>query len=157
MEGKIAVNIGEIALASCGVLFSPAVGSCIALVLQCGEAGRAAMAHIFLPHARAHAAPAPPGKYADTAIDEMERRLSPCAAAPLHAFLAGGARMFPAGFHTEITDIGAMNRDAVLAILRSHHIPVLFDDTGGTAARNVTFDIRAGAMTTQTAHALMHA
>ena len=151
-EQPAIVGIGGISYAARGSLTCLAVGSCVALGLIYEKTGRAGLAHIFLPRAPATQSDGQsPGKYADLALREMTERL--CAkegCAGLAAYVAGGARMFPKGFQQDWLDVGALNSEAVRALLEGCKIPIRFWDVGGTAARNVRLDVAARTMITVT-------
>lgn len=143
------VGIGQIAFASTGWLVCYAVGSCIALGLVNEETGHAAMAHIFLPKAsKSMSGDGHLGKYADTAVDEMLRHICFAESSQsVSAYLAGGARMFAAGFQSQDMDVGKLNSNEVLSQLESKGIPIRFEDIGGKTARNVRLDVGNRVMT----------
>jgi len=71
----------------------------------------------------------------------------------LQGLLVGGARMFPMG-HASISSIGDQNVEAARKALREKNIPVVFEDTGGTAGRTVTFDNATGKVLVKTLQAI---
>jgi len=142
-----AIGIGEIGVAGDGAVLRTFVGSCVGLVLFDGRRRIAGLAHIVLPES--HGVGEPCGKYADTAIPEMIRRLDAVASGgPLRlAAKVGGARMFafPAGLA-----IGDQNVAAVERILAARGIPLLSRDCGGDRGRRASFDVATGVLQVET-------
>lgn len=142
-----AIGIGEIGVAGDGAVLRTFVGSCVGLVLFDSRRRIASLAHIVLPES--HGGGEPSGKYADTAIPEMVRRLEAAAGSPLRlaAKMVGGARMFafPAGLA-----IGDQNVAAVERILAARGIPLLGRDCGGDRGRRASFDVATGLLHVET-------
>lgn len=146
------VGVGEsVVVDEPSTLVGMALGSCVALMLYDLRAGVAGMAHVMLP-----AAPEPDtphmGRYADTAVrtllDEMLERGA--RRGLVMAKLAGGAQMF--SVNHEGLAIGERNVEALESLLRSEHVPLVAQDTGGKRARTVEFDTRTGMVLIRTAH-----
>lgn len=143
-----ALGIGEIGVAGETGVLRTFVGSCVGLALYDRRRRIGGMAHIMLPDSKG--TPAPSGKYADTAIPEMLKRLDALAnGVPLRlsAKMAGGATMF--AFQSGIR-IGEQNVTAIEQILQSLGIPVLARDCGGDRGRRLSFDVATTAMTIET-------
>ncbi len=116
------------------------LGSCVGVILSDPVKGIHGLAHIMLPE-RIGADPAT-GKYADTAVPalvaEMERAGS--SRKDMEALLVGGASMFVAAESANLPRIGEKNVAMSLKILEELGIPVVYQETGGTCGRTVTFD-----------------
>jgi chemotaxis protein CheD len=142
-EQTLTVRIAEIGIArSAGVpsILKTTLGSCVGVILSDPVNGVHGMAHVMLPERLGKDKAT--GKYADTAVPalvaEMER--SGGARRTMEAFLVGGASMFQATETSSLPPIGEKNVATVLRVLGKLGIPVVFQDTGGTAGRTVTFD-----------------
>lgn len=123
------------------------VGSCIGVALHDRRLRLAGLAHVVLPDSDGR--PDDPGKYADTAIPELLRRMKAQAggeAVRPVAKLAGGARMF--AFQTGVL-IGEQNLVAVERALDAAGIPVVGRCCGGNKGRRVALDVVSGAVTVE--------
>ena len=67
--------------------------------------------------------------------------------------LIGGAQMFPMG-NASIASIGDQNVQAARRVLMEKKIPIVFEDTGGTAGRSVMFDNATGKVAVKTLQAI---
>ena len=138
------VGMGSIAVLGPEDVGHTVLGSCIGLVLFCDTKRMASLAHIVLPTAGKptdhH------GKFADTAIPEMLKRLGAegIRTSQLIAKFAGGASMFT-GIADSI-EIGKANAEAVEAGLKSLRIRVVAKETGGQKGRKVVFNPETGRM-----------
>lgn len=148
----IVVGVGEmIAVGEPAMLVSMALGSCVALMLSDTRAGVAGMAHVMLP-AATDLNTALPGKYADTAVITLLEKIIELGGRRglVVAKLAGGAQMF--AVNHEGVAIGERNVEALISMLRSEHVPVVAQETGGKVARTVEFDTRSGQVSVRMAH-----
>ena len=121
------------------------VGSCIGVALHDRRLRLAGLAHVVLPSSQGRGED--PGKFADTAIPELLRRMQQEArgeALRPVAKLAGGARMF--SFQTGIL-IGEQNLAAVEKALAEAGIPVMARCCAGTKGRRMSLDVVSGAVT----------
>ena len=129
------------------------LGSCVGIIVR--DPGRrvTGLAHIMLPER--HRGDTAEGKYADTAIPALVA----CVAreggrqGSLQALLIGGAQMFPLG-NERLASIGDQNVAASRSVLSRYRIPIVFEDTGGTAGRSVTFDNATGEVSVRTLQAM---
>ncbi len=129
------------------------LGSCVGVVLRDTDRKVSGLAHIMLP-ARRHDDEAS-GKYADSAIPALLDRLagSGCRPGSLQALLIGGAQMFPMG-NASIASIGDQNVQAARRVLAERGIPIVFEDTGGTAGRSVVYCNATGKVDVKTLQAI---
>lgn len=142
------VGMGEIGVARDGGILRTFLGSCVGLALHDRRQRIAGLAHIVLPDSRGQAQS--PGKYADTAVKELLRRLKELVdGGPLKltAKLAGGAKMFP--FQTGMT-VGDQNVLAVERLLAAEGITIVGRCCGGEHGRRMAIDVASGVVTIQT-------
>ncbi|MCE9553815.1 MAG: chemotaxis protein CheD [Planctomycetes bacterium] len=140
------VKIGEIAIARDNGLLRTLLGSCLGVVLYDRRLRAAAMAHVVLPDSRGHQEHL--GKFADTAIPEMIRRLEGLFVdqpLKLTAKIAGGANMFAVS--GAAATIGEQNVSAVEKLLGERRILILGRHLGGTQGRRMALDVTTGAVT----------
>lgn len=126
-----------------------ALGSCVGICLFDATRKMGALGHIMLPTSPDPKNEVTVNKYADTCIPNMLQRLQRlgCNPALLVAKIAGGAKMFEVSGDSSFGNIGERNVQAVRAILRSHNIRILADDTGLNYGRTVYFNTLSGIMT----------
>ncbi len=125
------------------------LGSCVGVVVRDSERRVTGLAHIVLP--RRPGEDAVVGKYADTAVPVLVAGLVRQGARPasLTALVVGGAAMFPSAGGS-LASIGGRNVEAAHRVLREARIPVVFEDTGGTAGRMLELDNASGAFAVRT-------
>lgn len=133
---KINVGIGEFSVGTM-TMTSIGLGSCIALVIHDEYLKIGGLAHIMLPDSKGRTDR--PGKFADTAVPLLKNELIKRGSKPrsLQAKIIGGARMFQQ-FRGDL-DIGTRNAEAVRESLRTHCIPLVTGETGGTSGRSITY------------------
>ena len=154
MDGDaVTVKMAEMEVVSDGRSLKTLLGSCVGVVLRDPDRRISGLAHIMLP-ARRHDDEAR-GKYADSAIPALLARLTSSGgrAGALQALLIGGAQMFPLG-NASIASIGDQNVEAARRVLTERRIPIVFEDTGGTAGRSVMFDNTTGKVAVKTLQAI---
>ncbi len=137
---KLAVNIGDVRAAADGtVLFTIGLGSCVAIVLYDGVRNVGGLAHAMLPDPSSSRRPAPPGRFASTAVPELVRLMEECGARKhaLRARLAGGASMFASVLPESGRQLGMRNVEAARVALAALRIPVDNEDVGGSHGRSV--------------------
>ena len=141
-----AVPMGAIAVAQGGGVLRTLLGSCLGLVLYERRLKIGGLAHIVLPRAPAGHSDLP-GKFADTAVPALIRKmeqlaggatLNPCAK------IAGGANMFnsPAA-----NTIGDQNIEAIERLLQEMRIPIVARHLRGECGRRMTLDTATGTVT----------
>ena len=119
------------------------LGSCLGLALYDRKLKVGALAHIVLPASLGRSEH--PGKFADTAIPVMIRRMQELVASGpmrLQAKLAGGANMFSVADSSNT--VGTQNVSSVEHILQELRIPVTGRHCGGEQGRKMTFDLATG-------------
>jgi chemotaxis protein CheD len=142
------VGMGQISAGKAPHRMKAVLGSCIGLVLYHPRLKAGAMAHVVLPESAGRSDTA--GKFADTAVPEMLKRLKELGA-PTHGLTAkfsGGANMFGSKGPLQIGDA---NVKAVQAALKGIGARVLAHDCGGNKGRRVIFDCNTGEMTVECA------
>ena len=145
-ELETTVKMGEIAVSRDGGLLRTLLGSCLGVVLYDRRLRAAAMAHIVLPESRGQIEHL--GKFADTAIPEMIRRLGSLLGnqpLKLTAKIAGGANMF--AVNGAAATIGQQNVSAVEKLLEERRILIIGRHLGGTQGRRMALDVATGVVT----------
>lgn len=150
---NIIVGIAEMAVAkSPETITTLGLGSCVGIVLYDRIHKIGGLAHVLLPTA-------PAGemvniaKYANTAVDELVRRMTASGANPhlLTAKLAGGAHMFGTTEQSDVMQVGKRNVEYSKTSLAKNAITVLAEDVGGTNGRTIVLDCETGSLTVRTA------
>ncbi len=119
------------------------LGSCVGIAVWDRVLKQGGLAHVVLPDSRGAANL--PGKFADTAVAELKRRLvaQGCSPRTLTAKLAGGSTMF--GVRSD-RDVGEKNHKAVLEHLSKHGIRSVAEHIGGSKGRMIRFSLADGAV-----------
>ncbi|WP_267639254.1 chemotaxis protein CheD [Haloarchaeobius amylolyticus] len=133
-------------------LKSYGLGSCLAIALYDPDSGIGGLAHVMLPDGdAADGADTQPGKYADTAIRAMLRRMVEKGAAytSVEAKIAGGSDMFQ--FESFGEGVGKRNVAAAKDELEKLGVPIIAEDVGGQRGRTVEFDVETGTLRIRTA------
>ncbi|MFC6718528.1 chemotaxis protein CheD [Natrialbaceae archaeon GCM10025810] len=143
---ELAVSEGDDTLRSYGL------GSCLAIGLYDPDAGIGGLAHIMLPDGdAADNSDVKPGKYADTAIRALLRRMVERGAnyTAVEAKIAGGSDMFE--FESFGDGVGKRNVAAAKEELEKLGVPLIAEDVGGTHGRTVEFTPGTGTLIVKTA------
>jgi chemotaxis protein CheD len=138
--------MGEIGISRNGATLRTLLGSCVGVALYDRRLKLGALAHVVLPSANGKQDH--PGKYADTAVAEMLRRLTELAGgSPVKpvAKIAGGANMFAAS--SDVATIGEQNIQAIEKVLEQAGITIVGRHLGGEQGRRMTFDGENGIVT----------
>jgi chemotaxis protein CheD len=155
MEGDtVTVKMAEMNVVTDGRSLKTILGSCVGVILRDSERRVSGLAHIMLPARRRDDDAT--GKYADSAVPALVARLatSGCRSGSVQALLIGGAQMFPlAG--PGLASIGDQNVQAARRALQDMKIPIIFEDTGGSAGRSVIFDNSTGEVSVKTLQAII--
>lgn len=140
------INIG---VAQSGVAMQPAVlrtilGSCVGVCIYDRMKKHGGLAHVLLPSNPG--GEGNPDKYADNAIPRLLERLyrEGCRKEFMSAKIAGGASMFKFSAGISLGQIGERNVEGCLKILAAQGIPVVAEDTGGSAGRVIDFFLEDG-------------
>lgn len=128
------------------VLISWGVGSCVAFCLIDTHAGAAGMAHVLLPSPSLSREPGPDGKFPQTALPVLLRKLREVGADPGRcvAKLVGGSTMFASLLTPGTVHMGERNVIACRSTLRQAGIPLVAQDVGGEQGRSVLLDVSTG-------------
>ena len=142
-------------------LIASGIGSCLVIALYDPKEKIGALAHTMLParrmlfearnskHERRKTNPWPPDtRYADTAIDEMLKKMEAQGAKRenIEAKIIGGANMFSA-FRSDISED---NISYAREKLKKLSIPIVGECVGGSQGRSVEFSIASGIVTVKT-------
>ena len=150
---RLRVGISEFIVVEDGeTLKSYGLGSCLAIALYDEDAGIGGLAHVMLPDGDANErGEDTPGKFADTAIRAMLRRMVERGATytDVEAKIAGGSDMFE--FESFGDGVGDRNVTAAHEELDKLGVPVVAEETGGRFGRTVEFDTDDWTLTIRTA------
>ncbi|THE62840.1 chemotaxis protein CheD [Salinadaptatus halalkaliphilus] len=154
----VKVGISELAVSDGGdTLTSHGLGSCLAIALYDPETEIGGLAHAMLPDGDAMAnSDRKPGKYADTAIRALLRRMVERGASytSVEAKLAGGSDMFE--FESFGDGVGHRNVVAARDELEKLGVPIVAEDIGGEHGRTVTFTPGTGELVVKAADEADH-
>jgi len=143
---RIAVGIGQAAVASEPNQITTILGSCIAITMYAPQARLGMLSHVVLP--RSTGATAYPAKFADTAVTHMisvlEGRGIPTR--KIVAKIAGGACMFG---DAKFLQIGDSNVQAAVEALNNAGVCIAAQDVGGKLGRRVSFNLSDGTLTVE--------
>jgi len=152
MTKTVVVGIGDYNTAASGdLLVTYALGSCVGICLYDPIRKIAGLSHIMLPTIKDFTdsrMAAQQGKYADTAIELLLRRMVAAGASNIRmrAKIAGGAQMFANINNTNLAGIGERNVASVKAELVRLRIPIIAEDTGKDYGRTLYFGSNDGIM-----------
>jgi chemotaxis protein CheD len=144
LEGQL-IKMAEIGVLQSQGKLRTLLGSCVGVSLFDKRLKLIGLAHVVMPCSTGSSPSA--GKYADTAIPEMIRRMSEIASGAklsLTAKIAGGANMFSYAISTPSATIGEQNILAVEQSLAKEQIPVLGRHLGGNFGRRMVVDAETG-------------
>ena len=148
----VQVGISELVVSEgSDTLKSYGLGSCLAIALYERESGIGGLAHAMLPDGDAVAnSDTKPGKYADTAIRALLRRMVERGAnyTDVEAKIAGGSDMFE--FESFGDGVGKRNVAAARRELEKLGVPIVAEDVGGAHGRTVEFTPGTGTLIVKT-------
>ena len=133
------LNMTEMAVSNgSDVLAIHGLGSCLGVAIYDPEKGIGAMAHIMLPCNLTNSVQSKPGKYVDTAINEMVGDLEKrgCDPETLVAKICGGSRMFKTQ-RDKKNCIGVKNIKLARKMLKELGIRIIAEDVGGNYGRTI--------------------
>ena len=142
---ELAVSEGDDTLKSYGL------GSCLAIALYDPDSDIGGLAHVMLPDGDAvENSDEKPGKYADTAIRALLRRMVERGASytSVEAKIAGGSDMFE--FESFDESVGKRNVDAAKEELEKLGVPLIAEDVGGNYGRTIEFTPGTGTVVVRT-------
>ncbi|NLI73458.1 MAG: chemotaxis protein CheD [Euryarchaeota archaeon] len=140
------VGVGEYrVLDGPGHLACLGLGSCVGIAIYDLHAQIGGLAHAMLPHYEEGRDKVNAAKYADSSIMLMVDELVEMGAtrSRLRAKIAGGAQMF-SFISSDTLNIGKRNYKAAILTLKSEHIRLIGEDTGGTRGRTIFFSTADG-------------
>jgi len=142
MKQLVDLGVGQVSATRRPVaLRTPALGSCIAVVVYSAGKGIGGMAHVMLP-GRAPSSAAEKTRYAVEAIEELLERMARLGAGSdrIEAVVAGGANVLASGDDT----ICHKNIDSVRRTLEARGIVIRAAALGGLCRRSVSMDVTEG-------------
>ncbi|OAQ53597.1 chemotaxis protein CheD [Natrinema mahii] len=142
---ELVVSDGDDTLKSYGL------GSCLAIALYDPQSAIGGLAHVMLPDGdAADNSDRKPGKYADTAIRALLRRMVEQGAnyTAVEAKIAGGSDMFE--FESFGDGVGQRNIAAAKEELEKLGVPLEAEDVGGEHGRTVEFTPGTGSLVVKT-------
>jgi chemotaxis protein CheD len=132
------------------ILSIPGLGSCVGVCLRDIVSGIGGLAHVVLPDSKeGNDAVTWPGKYADTAVKGLVKRMCSMGAQALYlrAKLVGGANVLSSGGFD-----GSKNANRVQAELSAIPIKIVAEDLGCDFSRSIRFDTGDGKITVRRFH-----
>ncbi|NLY88898.1 MAG: chemotaxis protein CheD [Firmicutes bacterium] len=154
MAEHIRVGMSEIAVSRTpDVLVAIGLGSCVGVCFYDPQIKCGGMAHVMLPNSvqivGAGAEITKPGKFVDTALPELLRRMIQMGAlaSRLEVKIVGGAQMFNFNGENDRMQIGPRNVEATEQILAKMNLKLTGKNTGGNRGRSVRFDLATGIVT----------
>ncbi|WP_254529528.1 chemotaxis protein CheD [Natrinema gelatinilyticum] len=144
---ELVVSEGDDTLKSYGL------GSCLAIALYDPNSGIGGLAHVMLPDGdAADNSDRKPGKYADTAIRALLRRMVEQGAhyTTVEAKITGGSDMFE--FESFGDGVGQRNIAAAKEELEKLGVPLKAEDVGGDHGRTVEFTPGTGKLVVKTSN-----
>jgi chemotaxis protein CheD len=146
-DQRISVRMGDLKVGLAeNVLFAIGLGSCVAVVLYDPRVRIGGLAHVMLPHPLSARRPAPIGRFASTAIQQLINEMEEAGAARrrLFARLVGGAAMFADVLNEDGPSLGQRNIEASRLALVGAGVPVHGEEVGGNHGRTVHFHVADG-------------
>ena len=144
---RISVKVGEVKVGTGNtVLFAIGLGSCVGVALYDARARVGGLAHVMLPHPSSSRRPAPPGRFASTAIELLisEMQLAGAARRRMYARMVGGAAMFENLMTDDGPALGERNVESVRGALKAAGVPLKGEEVGGNHGRTVHFHVKDG-------------
>jgi len=132
------------------LLSIPGLGSCVGVALRDIVSGIGGLAHTVLPDSKeGNDALTRPGKYADTAVSGLVKRMLSMGAQVLYlrAKLVGGANVLTSGGFD-----GTKNSSRVRSELCAIPIKIIAEELGSNLGRSMTFDTGNGKITIRRFH-----
>lgn len=134
-------------------LVTYALGSCVGICIHDQSTRIGGLSHIMLPSSQLSSRSEDIGKFADTAVVELVRRMELQGAkrGRMIAKIAGGAQMFSGISASSIANIGQRNVAAVKDVLHALRIPIVGEDVGENYGRTLWFYPEDGKVTIKSA------
>lgn len=134
---EVNVHIGEVKLAGEDQLLKTILGSCIGIALRCRKREICTLSHSLLPKCPDDRTDIS-GRWVDLAVTSALQLLEAGRREKRHleAIIAGGGNMIENGSSRKV-QIGELNIKMANLVLESHRIPVVAEETGGIAGRQL--------------------
>lgn len=130
-----------------GRLITIGLGSCVAIALHDATNRVAGLAHVLLPDPSIARDTTNPARFASTAVPLLVAEMRAMGArGAIAGKLAGGAALF-GNLLGSGSPMGARNVAAARAALQAAGIPVIAEETGGSAGRSVSLEVASGRFT----------
>ena len=145
MEGSlINVGVAQVKIANGPAVLRTILGSCVGICIYDRMKKIGGLAHILLPVDTSNGTTIE--KFAETAIPHMVQLLLKEGAKKefMSAKIAGGASMFKFEASVTLGQIGERNIEETKKILEKLQIPLVDEDTGGSAGRVIDFFLDDG-------------
>ena len=128
------------------VLFAIGLGSCVGVAIYDTRARIGGLAHVMLPHPTSSRRPAPPGRFASTAIELLIAEMEQAGALRrrMYARMVGGAAMFENLLTDDGPALGERNVESVRNALKAAGVPLKAEVVGGNHGRTVHFHVKDG-------------
>lgn len=142
----IRVPIAGIGVGHAGDTLFTVVGSCIAIMLYDKKHSVGGMVHVMLGYSRNRKDN--PGKYADTGIPYLIRKMAQEGAAAhrlMAAKISGASEMFDV--LNQENSVSRNNVRDVQKILAERRMKLIATDCGGNTGRRISFDVSTGQVT----------
>lgn len=145
---RIRVPMAGLRIAPRPAILETLLGSCVGIAIWDERSGYGGLAHAMLSDSKGRASS--PGKFVDTAVLEIKKRLLERGANPysMRAKLAGGAIMFGADMET----VGKANYEAARHHLKKHQIKIMGEHVGGKKGRMIRFSLKDCSLEIEMAH-----
>lgn len=143
---RVLVRIGDLRVAcDDAMLITVGIGSCVAMAVLDPVRRIGGLGHALLPEPFRNGKPAPPGRFATTAVVRLLEMVAEEGGDPTSAvaWLIGGARMFD-GLSGPEQSIGERNVSAARSAFGAAGVPIRGELVGGGRGRSVYFDVGAG-------------
>lgn len=154
VEKTISIGLGELEASKDPeiILAAHGLGSCIGIVAYDAMAKVGGMSHVLLPDSTIGKDVDKPGKFADTAIPLLIKKMQDLGATTINTTIkiAGGAQMFAIPGLASKMNIGEKNIIAVKEALKKMNLKIKKEDTGGSVGRTVKLYLNDGHATIRT-------
>lgn len=155
MITQVVVGLSDIQVVQGGgVLSVEGIGSGVGVVAYDATCKVGGAANILLPNSKGQQVDQP-GRYADTACNELLQMMGRLGADPTQvvAVIVGAAALF-SGDQESIVNFGKRTVATVRQVLEGRGATIMKEQTGGQAGRILSLDLGTGNVTVQTANSV---